>query len=186
MKERSKVFSIDKELAQNSKTQDEYKQQIDLLKGKVIEFEIDIQALNLNVTFLEKKNDLQFSEIGQLKLETAHNDNQIRELKTVHTAELENVKSRCHDEAKQYLKNEIGKINGNHQKEMSRLTKLLAEKNSQIKQLTLKESIPIPRIANRNLVLDSDDGADITMVDDPPDRLIADDDNPSPDFRLGW
>jgi flagellar biosynthesis chaperone FliJ len=179
LKERSKVFSIDKELAQNSKTQDEYKQQIDLLRGKGIEFEIDIQALNLNVTSLEKKNDLQFNEIGQLKLETAHNDNQIRELKTVHTTELENVKSRCHDE--------IEKINDNHQKEMSRLKQLLAEREGEIRKLTLIEKIPLPREKGRNLVLDSDsdDGADVTMVDEPPDKLVDDVENPS-DFQLGW
>jgi hypothetical protein len=64
---------------------------------------------------------------------------------------------------------------------------LLAEKDALIKQLTIKRSKPIPRKTVRNLVLDSDSNTDedTTLVNEPPDKIVNDDENPS-DFHLGW
>jgi hypothetical protein len=74
-----------------------------------------------------------------------------------------------------------------HRAEIDKLTSLLAAKDAQIKLLTPKESIRIPRKTHRNLVQDSDSDDDdyTTLVNEPPDKLVDDDENPL-DFHLGW
>ena len=74
-----------------------------------------------------------------------------------------------------------------HRAEKDKLTKMLAAKDAQIKQLTLQEKLLIPRKPVRKLVFDSDtdEDEDTTLVNEPPDKRVDDVENPS-DFQLGW
>jgi hypothetical protein len=143
---------------------------------------LDVQTANrdLNKSLTELKVEYQVN-VDKLKLENTAQGSKIIEL------DLKLRQSIVGRYEVERLNRELSEEKAVHRTETDKLTKLLAEKDAQIKELTLKKSIPIPRKTHRNFVFDSDTDTDEdnTLINEPPDKLVDDVENPS-DFQLGW
>jgi hypothetical protein len=141
------------------------------LSAKIVHLESANHDLSKSLT--ELKEEYQ-ANLEKLKLENTTKGSKIIEL------DLKWRQAIVDRDGFERVNRVLSEENTVHRAEIDKFTKLLAAKDA-------KESIPIPK-KSRNLVFDSDpnEGEDITLVNEPPDKPSNDDENPIQGFHLGW
>ena len=148
------------------------------LTSRIVHLESANRDLNKYLTELKQKYQV---NLEKLKLENTDYESNIHDL---------DLKLRQAIVAREEIEGTnrvLSEEKNIHRAEKDKLTKMLAAKDAQIKQLTLQEKLLIPRKPVRKLVFDSDtdEDEDTTLVNEPPDKRVDDVENPS-DFQLGW
>jgi myosin heavy subunit len=148
------------------------------LTSRIVHLESANRDLNKYLTELKQKYQV---NLEKLKLENTDYESNIHDL---------DLKLRQAIVAREEIEGTnrvLSEEKNIHRAEKDKLTKMLAAKDAQIKQLTLQEKLLIPRKPVRNVVFDSDtdNDEDTTLVGEPPDKRVDVVENPS-DFQLGW